>query len=124
MRNLRTNRAVLLDALPERRTKRWFRRFRTGDRFCEPSFKYLSPGSEGEKCRPLDHMEQIPFIHSTQYIIRGKFRVIFFPYGIFKRVMARCRFVNCARVLGARLRAIAKVLFRSLWYVPVRTGTK
>ena len=22
----------------------------------EPRFRYLSPGSEGEKCRPLDHL--------------------------------------------------------------------
>ena len=32
-----------------------FPRFRPGDRFFELSFRYLSPGSEGEKCRPLDH---------------------------------------------------------------------
>ena len=61
-----TNRAVPLDAVPERRTKRCFPRFQPGDRLCEPSFRYLSPGSEGEKCRPLDHIRQIPFIHSTR----------------------------------------------------------
>ena len=32
----------------------------------EPSFKYLSPGREGEKCRPLDHTRQIPFVHSAR----------------------------------------------------------
>ena len=35
----------------------------------EPSFIYLSPGSEGEKCRPLDHMRQIPFNHSAPLIV-------------------------------------------------------
>ena len=28
-------------------------RFPPGDRFCELSFRYLSPGREGEECRPL-----------------------------------------------------------------------
>ena len=32
----------------------------------EPSFRYLSPGIEGEKCRPLDHTWQIPFGHSAR----------------------------------------------------------
>ena len=35
----------------------------------EPSFRYLSPGREGEKCRPLDHACQNPFVHSAPYII-------------------------------------------------------
>ena len=56
MRRLNTKRAVPLDAVPERRTKRCSPRFRPGDRFCELSFRYLSPGSEGEKCQPLDNM--------------------------------------------------------------------
>ena len=33
----------------------------------EPSFRYLSPGREGEKCRALDHLRQIPFIHSDRF---------------------------------------------------------
>ena len=32
----------------------------------EPSFRYLSPGKKGEKCRPLDHMWQNPFVHSAR----------------------------------------------------------
>jgi len=56
MRKQNTNSAVPLDAVPERRTKRCYPRFRPGDRFCELSFRYLSPGSEGEKCRPLDYL--------------------------------------------------------------------
>ena len=55
MRRQNADRAVPLDAVLERRTKRCSPRFRPGDRFCEPSFRYLLPGSEGEKCRPLDH---------------------------------------------------------------------
>ena len=35
----------------------------------EPSFRYLSPGREGEKCRPLDHTWQIPFVHSAGLIV-------------------------------------------------------
>ena len=56
MRKQNTIRAVPLDAVPERRTERCSPRFRPGDRFCELSFRYLSAGREGEKCRPLDHM--------------------------------------------------------------------
>ena len=58
MRKFNTKRAVPLDVVPERRTKRCPPRFRPADRFCELSFRYLtSPaGSEGEKYRPLDHM--------------------------------------------------------------------
>ena len=55
MRKVNDSKAVPLDAVPERRTKRCSPRFRPGDRFCELSFRYLSPGREGEKCRPLDH---------------------------------------------------------------------
>ena len=34
----------------------------------EPSFRYLSPGREGEKCRSLDHMGQIPFVNSARLL--------------------------------------------------------
>ena len=53
--------AVPLDAVPERRTKRCSPRFRPGGRFCELSFRYLSPGIEGEKCRPPRPYETDPF---------------------------------------------------------------
>ena len=39
MRKLNTERALPLDALPERRTERCSPRFRSGDRFCELSFR-------------------------------------------------------------------------------------
>ena len=41
----------------------------------EPSFRYLSAGSEGEKCRPLDHVRQIPFIHSDQFLLCNKYYI-------------------------------------------------
>ena len=56
MRKPNANKAVPLDAVAERRTTRCSLRFRPGGRFCGLSFRYLSPGIEGEKRRPLDHM--------------------------------------------------------------------
>ena len=70
MREENTKATVPLDAVPERRIKRCSPRFRPGGRFCELRFRYQSSptGREGEISRPLDHMWQIPFIHSTQFI--------------------------------------------------------
>ena len=64
----RKMRTVPLDVVPERRTKRFPPRFRPVGRFCELRFRYLSSptGREGEISRPLDHMRQIPFIHSAR----------------------------------------------------------
>ena len=73
---LRTRKQSTNRAVPERRTKRCSPRFRPSDRFCELSFRYLSPGSEGEKCRPLNHRWQIPFIHSTQITLSSNFLYI------------------------------------------------
>ena len=53
MRKQNTNRAVPLDAVPERRTKRCIPRLQSGDRFRGLNFRYLSPGFEGEECWPL-----------------------------------------------------------------------
>ena len=68
MRKQNTKTTVPLDVVPERRTKRCSPRFRPGGRFCELRFRYLSSptGREGEISRPLDHMRQIPFIHSAR----------------------------------------------------------
>ena len=68
MRKQNTETTVPLDVVPERRTKRCSPRFRPGGRFCELRFRYLSSptGREGEISRPLDHMRQIPFIHSAR----------------------------------------------------------
>ena len=70
MRKLNTKRAAPLDVVPGQRCSP---RFRPGDRFCELGFRYLSPGSEGEISRPLDHLWQIPFVNSTQLKIRDNF---------------------------------------------------
>ena len=63
MRKQNTKTTVPLDVVPERRTKRFPRRFRPVDHFCELRFRHLSSptGREGEISRPLDHMRQIPF---------------------------------------------------------------
>ena len=53
----------------------------------EPSVRYLSPGREGEKCLPLDHTWQIPFIRSVRFMLRSHFYIysklchIFHPCG-------------------------------------------
>ena len=75
MRQQNTKATVPLDVAPERRTKRCSPRFRPGGRFCELRFRYLSSptGREGEISRPLDHMRQIPFIHSARSIIGTNF---------------------------------------------------
>ena len=42
----------------------------------EPSFRYLSPGREREKCRPLDHLGHIPFVHSARKLHGSNFLYI------------------------------------------------
>ena len=71
MRKQNTKTTVPLDVVPERRTKRCPPRFRPVGRFCELRFRYPSSptGREGEISRPLDHMRQIPFIHSARLIV-------------------------------------------------------
>ena len=120
MRKQSINRAVPLDAVPERRTERCSPRFRPGDRFLgEPRFRYLSPGSEGEKCRPLDHMRQIPFIHSARFISSSTFYIyktvfqLFPPFGTLKCVLVRCLFCNCACTFENHLFQGSEALFKS-----------
>ena len=45
------------------------------------AFRYLQPttGSEGEKCRPLDHMRQFPFVLTAQFR-RLHLEFVFDPY--------------------------------------------
>ena len=107
MRKQNSKTTVPLDAVPERRTERCSPRFLPGDRFLsEPSFRYLSPGIEGEKCRPLDHLWQIPFIHSVQLIRASIFcinRLVFelFPLcGKFKEFAVLCILGNGACTLA------------------------
>ena len=62
-------------------------------------------GREGEKCRPLDHVWQTPFIHSTLFVITIIFCIyrkafqLFHSYGTYKCVPVRCVFQNCACAL-------------------------
>ena len=143
LRKQNTKRTVPLDAVPERRTKRCPPRYLPAKRFCELSFRYLtSPaGSEGEKCRPLDHMWQIPFIHSARFIysinycIYGTVFQIHPPCGTFKRVLVSRISYKCARALRKHSFQgsipISKfccvpygtcrcILARGEWYVPMR----
>ena len=77
LRKQNTKTTVPLDVVPERRTERCSPRFRPGGRFCELRFRYLSSptGREGEISRPLDHMRQIPFIHSARLIDSTNFYI-------------------------------------------------
>ena len=77
MRKQNTKTTVPLDVVPERRTKRFPPRFRPVGRFCELRFRYLSSPTdrEGEISRPLDHMRQIPFIHSARLIDSTNFYI-------------------------------------------------
>ena len=113
MRKLNAKTTVLLDVVPERRTKRCSPRFRPGGRFCELSFRYQSSptGREGEISRPLDHLWQIPFIRPTRVIVSTNFYLyttvfqLFLPYGMCKWVSVRC-------VLQLRMRFFQKNLSR------------
>ena len=77
MRKQNAKTTVPLDVVPERRTKRFPPRFRPVGRFCELRFRYLSSptGREGEISRPLDHMRQIPVIHSARLIDSTNFYI-------------------------------------------------
>ena len=120
MRKQNTKTTVPLDAVPERRTERCSSRFRPGERFLgEPSFRYLSPGTGGEKCRTLDRRWQIPFIHSAQltscsifYINRLLFE-LFPPCGTFKGAAVLCIFGNGACTLANTLFRLSESFFKS-----------
>ena len=136
MRKQNTKTTVPLDVVPERRTKRCSPRFRPGGRFCELRFRYLSSptGREGEISRPLDHMRQIPFIHSARlidstnfYIYRTVFKM-FSPCGTLMCVLTWSMFNTCARALARtlslRLRSLVDLLLFFIRYVVVTTGAK
>ena len=94
MREQNTKTTVPLDVVPERRTERCSPRFRPGGRFCELRFRYLSSptGREGEISRPLDHMRQIPFIHSARLIDSTNFYIYRTVFYIF----SPCGTLRCA----------------------------
>ena len=77
MRKQNTMTTVPLDVVPERRTERFPPRFQPVGRFFELGFRYLSSptGREGEISRHLDHMRQIPFIHSARLIVSTIFYI-------------------------------------------------
>ena len=68
----------------------------------EPRITYPSPGREREKCRLLDLMWQIPFIHSVQFVITSNFHIyievcrFFLPSGTDTYVLVWWVFNNCA----------------------------
>ena len=131
MRKKNTKTTVPLDVVPERRTKRFPPRFRPVGRFWELRFRYLSSptGREGEISRPLDHMRQIPFIHSARLIHSTNFYIyrtvvqIFSPCGMLRCVLMQSIFNNCARalerILISRLRPLVQPLLFFIRYVVV-----
>ena len=128
MRKQNTKTTVPLDVVPERRTERCSPRFRPGGRFCELRFRYQSSptGSEGEISRPLDHMRQIPFIHSTRFILSSNFCIyntafqLFPTSGTFKYVFAR----HIYQLRMRSKRAIIQVVLYSIQYMLVQIGSK
>ena len=131
MRQYIINRAVPLDVVPERRTKRCSPRFRPGDRFCKLSFRCMSPCSEGEKCRPLDHLWQIPFIHSTRFITCNNsiyiaqrssfyFHVVYSSmswYGAYLTIAHALFKKHSSLRFRATFRAIIQIMSFSIWNV-------
>ena len=102
----------------------------------EPSFRYLSSptGREGEISRPLDHMRQIPFIHSARFINVTNFYIyrtvlqIVSPCGTLRCVLMQSIFDNCARAPArtfiSTLRPHVDLLLFFIRYVLVSTGAK
>ena len=82
-----------LDVMPERRTERFLMRFWPVGRFFELWFRYLSSptGREGEISRPLDHMRQIPFIHSARVIDSTNFYIYRTVFQLFSPCGQVCR---------------------------------
>ena len=74
----------------------------------EPSFRYLSPGREGEKCRPLDHLGHIPFVNSARQLMGSNFLYIpqhysYFLHVVRSSVLRWCIFNHGACVLAETL---------------------
>ena len=88
----------------------------------EPRFRYLSPGSEGEKCRPLDHMWQTPFIHSVQTVITSKFHIyikvcrFFLPSGTDLYALVLWIINNCACAFQKHWAQGWERLFKWFWF--------
>ena len=88
MRKRNIKRAVSLDVVPERLSKRCSQRFRPGDRFCGLSFRYLSPGSEEEKCRSLHRVtDPLHSLSNSNFYICVTVLYRFPSFGTFKCVV-------------------------------------
>ena len=100
----------------------------------EPSFRYLSPGCEVEKCQPLGHSIQIPFIHSDRFVTCSNFYIYIYIY-IYNNLPVIsstwdaqvCINDNCAcalaETLKLRFRAIFKVTIFFQGYMLLRVDT-
>ena len=109
-------------------------RFRPGGRF-QPERVSLSDnlasrtGREGEKCRPLDHVWQIPFIHSARFLDSCNFYIyrsvfyLFPPFGTIKCVLIRYRLDNWACVLAETPISLFRALFSLVLFHVVRAGS-
>ena len=77
MRKQTTKTTLPLDLVPERRTERFPPRVWPVGLFCELRFRHLwsLTGREGEISRLLDHMRQIPFIHSARIMDSTNFYI-------------------------------------------------
>ena len=89
----------------------------------EPSFRYLSPGREGEKCRPLDHMGQIPFIHSDRFLIWNNFYIYTIVYQLFLPCGThKCLYMTIAHVLSHKTQMMIATHFESHFPPKVHAG--
>ena len=96
----------------------------------ELSFRYLSPGIEGEKCRPLDHTWQIPFIHSVQFLITSHFYIYMKVLPVISSMWyVKVRLcttdiwqlrISFSNTLCPRLRTIIQDILTSILYVLAR----
>ena len=97
----------------------------------EPSFIYMLPGREGEKCRSLDHVWQIPFIHqlSSHPILRSTYIYIqncsnyFFHvvFALYLETLSTCHLrMHPSRTTYFEVQRHFGVILSSMWCVLVR----
>ena len=84
----------------------------------EPSFRYLSPGREGEKCRPLDHLGHIPFVHSARKLHGSNLLYIqhhssYFLHVVRSSVLWSCIFNDCAFIHAETLLFMVQSHYKS-----------
>ena len=101
-----------------------FPRFQPSDRFCELSFRYLSPGIEGEKCRSLDHFHRLNQIHDFYQLLYIIHRTVVICCIWYIQVcLSTVHICNCAWALeqtfSLRFSAVSQVMSYS---IPLRAG--